>query len=89
MSPVNLAARLDAWRALEAARVDGLRREAGFHVRFRGEPSVCESLRTLVAAERDCCGWARWEVVEEDGWAVLKVTGPPGRIDALASAFGL
>ncbi len=86
---MDLAARLDAWRGLEAARVDGQRTEGGFRVRFRGEPTVYESLRTLVAAERDCCGWARWEVMEEDGWSVLEVAGPPGRIGALATAFGL
>ncbi len=43
----------------------------------------------VVAAERDCCGWARWEVTDEGDCSVLEVTGPPGRIGRLASAFGI
>ena len=73
----DLADRLNAWRALEPARVDGLRSKGGFRVRFRGEPSVYQWLRALAAAERSCCGWARWEVIDDGGYSVLEVMGPP------------
>ena len=58
-------------------------------VRFQGPPRIHASLRSLAAAERDCCEWAMWEVVGEGDYAVLQVTGPPGRIGRLAAAFGL
>jgi hypothetical protein len=89
LSAAELADRRGAWEAVVAARVDGVRNEGGFRVRFRGDSGVSESLRALVAAEQECCGWASWEVVDEGDCSVLEVSGPPGRIGALATAFGI
>jgi hypothetical protein len=89
LSAAELADRRQAWEAMAAARLDGVREEGRLRVRFRGQPGVPESLRALVVAERDCCGWARWEVTAEGDASVLEVSGPPGRIGALAGVFGL
>ena len=89
LSAAELAGRREAWEAVAAARVQAVRNEGGFRVWFQSQPGISESLRFLVAAERDCCGWASWEVIDEEDWAVLEVTGPPDRVGALASAFGL
>lgn len=58
-------------------------------MRFRRDPGVPESLRALARAEGECCGWASWEVAHEEGYTVLRVTGPPERIANLANAFDL
>ena len=89
LSAAELEDRRAAWEAIAATRVDGVRNEGGFRVRFRSQSGISDSLRALVAAERDCCGWARWEVIDDGDCSVLEVSGPPGRIGALASAFGL
>ena len=58
-------------------------------MRFHRRPGIAETLRTLVAAERECCGWASWAVSDSGRYAVLDVTGPPEQIGPLARAFGL
>ncbi len=89
LSATEMADRRAAWAALKAARVDSMPSEAGFRIRYRSQPGISESLRTLATAEGACCGWADWEVSEEGGFAVLEVTGPAGKIGVLADAFGL
>ena len=89
LSAPELVERRTAWKDVEPSLVDRVRTEDGFRVRFRRDPGVAESLRVLVDAEGDCCGWASWDVADERDHAVLQVTGPPERIASLASAFGL
>lgn len=89
LSTTEVEDRRKARQAVAAALVDGERNDSGFRVRFRAEPGLSEVLRALVAAERDCCAWGRWEVTDEGDCSVLEVTGPPGRIGTLASAFGI
>ncbi len=89
LSPPELANRRVAWTDLEPLVVDRTRTEEGFRVRFQREPGVSESLRALVEAEGDCCGWASWEMADEEAYSVLQVNGPPEKIGTLAAAFGL
>ncbi len=89
LSPDDLRDRGIAWKRLEAVLIDRLRTDGGFRVRYRGAPGVSDSLRALVALERDCCGWASWSVSDTDGYAVLDVTGPHDKVVRLAAAFGV
>ena len=81
--------RREAWDQLASAVVDRAWTEDGFRVRFEPADGVSESLRDLVAAEQDCCGWATWSVADEGGCPVLDVGGPADRVGTLAAAFGL
>ena len=89
LTPDELDDRRTAWRRVGEAVVGGERTEDGFAVRYRRGPGVADTLRTLAAAERDCCGWASWNVTDTGDACVLEVTGPPEQIGPLAAAFGL
>lgn len=89
LSKSDVVDRRAAWKDVEHALVDRVRTDEGFRVRFRRDREVPESLRALVDAEADCCGWASWVLADEGDHSVLEVTGPPGRIGSLARAFGL
>lgn len=83
----ELVDRRAAWDDVAAASVDRVRTESGLRARFRRSPDVSAALSALVAAERDCCGWASWELTDGGNCLVLDVTGPADRIAALADAF--
>ena len=87
LGPEELVDRGAAWGDVAAAVVDRVRTENGFRARFRRSPAISDALGALVAAERDCCGWASWALSDEGNCVVLEVTGPPDRIGALAAAF--
>ena len=87
LGPKELVDRRAAWGDVAAALVDRVRTENGFRARFRRSPDISDALRALVAAERDCCGWASWALSDEGNSVVLDVTGPPDRIGALVAAF--
>lgn len=87
LGPEQLVDRRAAWGEVAAALVDRVRTENGFRARFRRSPGISDALRALVAAERDCCGWASWALSDEGNSVVLDVTGPPERIGALVAAF--
>ena len=87
LGPEELVDRRAAWGEVAAALVERVRTEKGFRARFRRSPGMSDALSALVAAERDCCGWASWALSDEGNCVVLDVTGPPDRIGALAAAF--
>ncbi|HEX5191842.1 MAG TPA: hypothetical protein VFW09_03505 [Solirubrobacteraceae bacterium] len=45
----------------------------GIEVRFRAGERTEHELQQLVAAERECCAWARWELHTDDGDLVMRV----------------
>lgn len=62
--------------------------EDGLRIRFRDQPAVGQELRALVAAESNCCAWARWEVHRADGELVMHVSSSPEGASALHAMFG-
>jgi hypothetical protein len=60
----------------------------GLQIRFRDEPAAERELRDLVAVERKCCAWARWEVRRAAGELVMRVTSTPAGAAALHAMFG-
>lgn len=89
LSTDELLDRRAAWSDLAATLVDRAWTDKGFRLGFRREAGVPESLRALVVAERNCCGWASWTLTDEGDCSVLEVTGPAEKIATLAAAFGL
>jgi hypothetical protein len=78
--------RLDDWRSLLA---DAESREPlGTGMRFRFRTDLSERVRTLAAAEHECCSFLRFTLVESDAALVLTVeTEEPG-LGALRLIFG-
>jgi hypothetical protein len=71
----ELAEQSRRWRALGArAGLERADTDDGIQIRFRGDPGVEQQLRALVAVERECCRWARWEVETGDDSLRLHVT---------------
>jgi hypothetical protein len=61
--------------------------EDGLRIRFRGTPAVEQELLALVAVERNCCSWARWEVRRDDGDLILNVSSTPEGAATLRTMF--
>jgi hypothetical protein len=76
------------WRALyERAGLDRVETNEGIQLRFRGDAAVEEELRALVAVERRCCRWARWEVETGDDSVRLDVTATGVGLTTLHGVF--
>jgi hypothetical protein len=85
----DLAERLAAWQAL-GGRVDIIERTrfpGGFRLALRGRREDVELASELVAAERECCGWAKWELEPTSEGAILTVSGREHLIAPLADGF--
>jgi hypothetical protein len=78
------AVQAERWHKLLAhARLERVEVPDGLHLRFRDDPGVEGELVSLVAVERTCCRWARWEVERQDGALVLRVTSEGPGVSAL------
>ena len=68
----ELAEREQRWAALVRTAGSGRRAMAdGVELRFRADAQVEHELRELVAGERECCAWARWELEHEHGGGLV------------------
>ena len=86
LTPADLAAQGERWRRLMAWAVTERAETAdGLRVRFR--PGAEEELRTLVAAETECCPWATWTVDTDAQQAVLDIRSAGAGVAALHSMF--
>jgi hypothetical protein len=74
--------RTQAQRWVELVGTAGIDRAAaaadGVTLRFRADPAVERELRELVAVERGCCSWARWEVSADGDGALVMHAGTTG-----------
>lgn len=55
------------------------------------DPAVAETLKALVAAEKQCCGEIGWHLElpsAQQSAAILRVEASPAQFDALAPMFG-
>lgn len=85
----RLADQAGRWRQLtEAAGLGRTETADGLELAFRDEPAVERELRDLVAVERACCAWARWEVQRAGAALVLHVSSTPDGAAALRAMFG-
>jgi len=80
----DLAAQASRWRKLhERAGVARSEVEDGVRLTFRDDDGVEEELRSLVAAENECCAWAAWSVARGDGVLVMHARSHGNGIAAL------
>ena len=82
------AARLARWRELSDARLTVQRTPDQLVVLYRSQRGVCEELEALVAAERECCPFAEWEVTRDAEHVLLRIRSDAQGLAALVDAFG-
>ena len=74
----DLEERRQRWGALiQRSLLDQEPTEHGVRQRYRREPDVERELRELARAERDCCGFASWDVRSSDDFVELEVSSTP------------
>jgi MerR family copper efflux transcriptional regulator len=78
--------RLDEWKSLLA--IAESREELGIGVRFRFRTDLTERVRTLAAAERECCSFLHFDLVEAEDALVLTVETEEAGQEALRFIFG-
>jgi hypothetical protein len=88
LSARDLAAQAARWRRLRSSagfeRVDT---EDGLRLAFQHTPAVESELRSLVAAENECCSWATWEVVREQDRLLMQVRSTDHGVNVLHAMF--
>jgi hypothetical protein len=85
----ELAERRTAWQTVRT-RVDVVERNrfpGGFRMVVQGSDDVLQEVARLVAAERECCSWASWELETQWGQATLTVSGEEELIAPVARAL--
>jgi hypothetical protein len=104
LSQQDLRQRAQRWQALtQRAGQQVSRTDSGLRLTFRRESGVAAELDELVAAERDCCAFARWSVTPVGDCLVLDISaedqvaveavqamfdGPPGATQAQSLIAG-
>lgn len=90
LGPAEQGPRRDRWLALgHRALVEKRATATGAQLRFEAGSAVESELRALALAERECCGFATWEVRREPDALVLDVDAPPDAVPAVWSLFEL
>lgn len=89
LDAAELGARERRWTELVHSACTNRRATAdGVELRFRADERTEHKLHDLVAAERECCAWARWELRREDGDLVMHAhAAAPTGAAALQSMF--
>ena len=78
--------RLNEWKSLLAAAQSREQHRTGMRFRFRAD--LTERIRTLAAAEHECCSFLRFDLTEAEGALVLTVEADETGQDALRFIFG-
>jgi|SRR5579875_599081 len=80
--------RLGRWRALSDGRLNVRQHPGEVVVSYRARRGVYEELESLVAAERECCGFADWQVTRESESVVLRIRAEAQGLAAIVGVFG-
>lgn len=78
--------RLNEWKSLLA--VAESREELPNGMRFRFRPNLAERVRSLAAAEQECCSFLRFDAAEAEDGLVLTVETERSGHEALRFIFG-
>jgi hypothetical protein len=88
LSAAELPERRARWGALIDRALAGRADLAnGLRLSFRAESGVEEELRALAELERDCCGFAAFEVRATDAEVTLDVTSSGEGVEAVRLLF--
>jgi MerR family copper efflux transcriptional regulator len=88
LNGADLERRRQRWRELAGRALLGQEAtERGVRQRYRAERDVERELRELALAERDCCGFAEWEVRGVDGLLELEVSSTPEGATVIREMF--
>jgi hypothetical protein len=91
LDPAQLRRWRTSWQDVrrQVEIVERRRLPGAFRITFRARRRALESIRSLVAFERECCASADWQVHVLREGAVLEVRAPEDVIEPLARAFGV
>ena len=87
LGTVDGAARMARWRALSDARVDIRHQPDEVVVEYEPRSGVYEELEALVAAERECCAFAEWDVTRGPESVVLRIRADAQGLASIVAAF--
>jgi hypothetical protein len=88
LSAAELPERRARWAALMERALAGRAEVAnGLRLSFRAESGVEEELLALAELERDCCGFAAFEVRADDSRVTLDVTSSGEGVEAVRRLF--
>ena len=90
LSGSDFAEREATWRAVTARALRDRRPIAdGVRLEFEAHHEVAHVLAELVHAERECCPWASWTLIDGSASAAVEVTAAGAGADAVRRLFGL
>lgn len=76
------------WRALSEARLSVRHTSDRLVVLYQPRSGVHEELKALVAAERECCSFAKWEVSRDSEHVELRIRSDAQGIATILGTFG-
>ena len=82
------AIRMARWRALCDARLSVRRSPDQLVALYPSQGDIHEELEALVAAERECCPFAEWEVTRDSEHVVLRIRSDARGLTAIVAALG-
>lgn len=88
LEAVDGAARMGRWRALSGARIDMRHEPDQVVVVYEPRSGVHEELEALVAAERECCAFAEWELTRAPESVTLRIRADAQGLASIVAAFG-
>lgn len=90
LGPAEQGSRRDRWLALgDRALVEQRATATGAQLLFEAGSATESELRSLALAERECCGFATWEVRRGPDALVLDVDAPPDAVPTVWALFEL
>jgi hypothetical protein len=87
LGSVDGVARMARWRALSGARLDVRHEPDQVMVVYAPRSGVHEELEALVAAERECCAFAEWDVTQGPDSVILRIRADAQGLASIVTAF--
>lgn len=89
LSSADLRDRKDRWRSVIDVALRAKRRiDGGVLLEFEPRPEITRELADLVAAEGECCAWARWSLVTTSSVSLVEVRAYGASAEAARELFG-
>ncbi|MGI8877788.1 MAG: hypothetical protein ACR2G8_04160 [Candidatus Limnocylindria bacterium] len=89
LSSSDFQRRAATWESVMSALRDKLAIDGGVRLEFEPDHKVTHALTDLVHAERECCGWASWVLVDTSSTTAVEVTAEGAGARAARELFGI